>query len=475
LRIAALERTLSEIVRRHESLRTVFPAVDGRPRRVIAPPRPIALPIASLERLPESEREPAALRLVAVRVAQPFDLATGPLLRAGLVRLRAADDGDGEHLLWFSVHHAVTDAWSMEILIREVAELYNAFVDGGRSSLSELPIQVADYAHWQRRWLEGEVLAAQLAFWRRQLGENPPPLVLPGDRPRPPAVTSRGALIPFELPAPLAASIQELSREHGASPFFTLLAAFQALLGRYAGQDRVTVGTPVAGRGRAELEGLIGLFVNTLALGTDLSGDPPFHELVARVRRVTLEALDHQDTPFDKVVDALQKERDPRYHPLVQVLFNYQHGSIGELKLKDLTLRSLDYEITTAKFDLTLGLARSPETLGGSIEYNTDLFDADTITRFIGHYRNLLENVAADPARRLSELAALQEVDRDPRVLAARSTPAKTAAVAPTRPSREDRMATRRQSLSAQRAGLSEAQKALLTKWTRKRGDDNSR
>ncbi|MCP4655911.1 MAG: amino acid adenylation domain-containing protein, partial [bacterium] len=466
LDIAALERTLNEIVRRHESLRTVFPSVDGRPRRVIGPPRTMALPIADLGRLPESERETAARRLVATQVDRPFDLAAGPLLRAGLVRLRRDDGGEEEHLLWFSVHHIVADGWSQEILIREVGILYNAFAGGGRSSLAELPIQLTDYACWQRRWLEGEVLATQLGYWRRHLGENPPPLVVPGDRPRPPAVSSHGALISFELPAALSTSLEAL---HGTTPFFTLLAAFQALLGCYAGRDRVIVGTPVTGRSRTELEGLIGLFVNTLALSTDLSGDPPFQELVARARRVTLEAFDHQDTPFDKVVEALQKARDPRYHPLVQVLFSYLHAPLEELELEGVQLAVEALEITTARFDLTLAMARSAGTLVGSLEYNTDLFDASTIHRIIGHYRSLLENVAADPAGRISELAALQEVARDPRVVAARSAPASAAGAAASRPARRDRMAARRRSVATMRDGLSDAQKSLLAKWTRKR------
>jgi len=450
---AALERGLAEIVRRHESLRTVFPAAAGQPLRRILPPRELTLQRTSLG----GEGGGAVERLLAGELERPFDLAAGPLLRAGLVR-RAAED----HVFWLSMHHIVSDGWSMGVLMSELAALYNAFRRGGPSPLPELPLAYADFACWQRRRLSGEALRAHLDYWRRQLGENPPPLALPTDRPRPATPSAAGARRSFELSAELRAALEALGRQERSTPHVTFLAAFQALLSRYSGQETFLVGTPVAGRNRAEVEDLIGLFVNTLVLRADLTGDPDFRALLARVRQVTLEAYDHQDAPFDKVVEALQKKRDPSRHPLFQVLFDYQDASLAELRLEGLEVSLVPTDSTTAKFELTLGMGVVEGTLIGVVEYATDLFEAATIDRMIGYYKELLDEVAAAPGRPLPELTALKRVARDP-LLAAAKSGAETAADA------RGAVTKRQEEVSRRRAGLSAAQRALLDKWTKRK------
>jgi amino acid adenylation domain-containing protein len=403
----AFERSLDEIVVRHEALRTTFPAVDGQPTQSVAPTLPLALPVIDLRGFSQDERETQSRLLAAEEARRPFNLAKGPLLRVKLLRL-----GEEDHVALLTMHHIVSDGWSMGVLLREVAALYEAYSQGMRSPLDELPIQYADYAVWQREWLSGEVLEAQLAYWRRQLA-GLPILNLPTDHPRPVVQGYRGAAESLQLPASLTDSLKELSQRNGVTLFMTLLAAFQTLLMRHTGQEDVTVGSPVANRGRAELEGLIGLFINTLALRTDLSGDPSFTELLGRVREAALGAYAHQDLPFERLVEELQPERDLGRHPLFQVMMVLQNAPGIAPELPGLKLSELPFENATTKFDLTLALAETGPGLSGYLEYSTELFEEETVRRMLGQYRKLLESVVEDPQAPLSELEVLTEEERE--------------------------------------------------------------
>jgi amino acid adenylation domain-containing protein len=406
LDVEALRRALQEIVRRHEALRTVFRVRDAEPLQVILPPRPLDLPLHDLSSLPAHEREDALRERVREEARRPFDLAAGPLFRATLVRL-----DDEEHALLVSMHHIVSDGWSLGVLHHELEALYGAFSRGEPSPLEALPVQYADYALWQRAYVSGDVLDRQLAWWKAQLSGAPALLELPTDRPRPAVQTYRGARQPFHLDDELRRRLEAVARGEGATLFMVLLAAFQVLLGKYAGVDDVVVGSPIAGRTRAETEGLIGVFVNTLAMRTDLSGDPGFRELVGQVRERTLEAYEHQELPFEKLVEELGIERSLGHTPIYQATFNLQTAG-GELHLDGLTAEPLAVELDAIPFDLMLALWPGESGLEGAIGYATDLFDAATIARFGEHYRTLLEGIAADPGRRLSRLPLLGEAER---------------------------------------------------------------
>jgi len=401
LNVAILEESLNRVIRRHETLRTTFAAVDGQPAQVIAPALALKVPVVDLRELPEAEREAQARRLAMEQARQPFDLARGPLVRVTLLRL----GGEEEHALLMTMHHIICDGWSVGVFIREIAALYEA-VSGRRrpSPLPELPIQYADFALWQRGYLQGEVLEALLAYWKRQLGGSLPVLELPTDRPRPSRRSFRGATQSFTLPEALCSSLKELSRQEGVTLFMTLLAGFKTLLHRYTGQEDILVGSPIAGRSRAEIEGLIGFFVNTLVLRTDLSGDPSFRELLGRVREVTLGAYDHQELPIQTLVEALQPKRGLNRPALVQAAFALHPALMDGLKGEGLTLIPMEIDKGTAQLDLTLFMWEGAEELTGSVEYNTDLFDASTITRMQQHFQTLLEGIVADPGQPLSSL-----------------------------------------------------------------------
>ncbi|HID51927.1 MAG TPA: non-ribosomal peptide synthetase, partial [Anaerolineae bacterium] len=392
LDVAGLQQSLQEIARRHEALRTVFVEENGRPVQRILPDLPIDLPVTDLRHLPEAERESQAQALAVAEAKRPFDLATGPLIRAALLQL--ADD---EYVALLTMHHIISDGWSMGVFIQEMATLYAAFAAGRPSPLPELPIQYADFAHWQREWLQGDALESQLAYWKEQLAGATPFLDLPTDRPRPAIQSANGATETFVLPPELAQQLAELSQTQGATLFMTLLAAFQILLSRYANQTNVSVGTPIANRTQAEIEGLIGFFVNTLVMRTDLSGQPDFTELLARVRETALGAYAHQDLPFEMLVEELQPGRDLSHTPLFQVMFVLDNAPLDGLELPNLTLSPVEADGGTATFDMTLTLRESPDGLLGMWEYNTDLFDRSTIQRMIGHFQTLLEGIAADP------------------------------------------------------------------------------
>ncbi|MFE8605167.1 non-ribosomal peptide synthetase [Archangium violaceum] len=407
LDVAALERALSELVRRHESLRTTFSTQEGQPVQVIAPHGEQSLPVVDLSTLPASEQEDEVRRLSTESALKPFDLGNGPLLRTLLLRLDAQ-----QHVLVITQHHILSDGWSMGVLVREVATLYAAFTQGKPSPLPELPVQYADYAAWQRGWLQGEVLEQQLGWWRQQLADAPRALELPTDRPRPPVQTHNGATSSVQLPLALSQGLKALAQKEGATPFMVLLAAFQVLLSRYSGQDDISVGSPIAGRNRGEVEGLIGFFINTLVLRARVSHQRSFRELLAQVRDTTLGAYAHQEVPFEKLVEELQPERDLSRSPLFQVLFTVQNAPMPEQSLPGLTLRPLALEGNTAKFDLTLGFMDTEQGFAGELEYNTDLYESSTIQHMLGHLRVLLEGIVAAPERKLWELSPLDEAER---------------------------------------------------------------
>lgn len=404
LNIAALERSLNEIARRHEVLRTVVVTRDGHPIQIVSPHRYQSLLPIDLTALPKNEIDGEAARLVAEEAQRPFDLEEGPLARTALLQLGAED-----HVLLLTMHHIITDSWSIGILFRELSILYPGFINGTPSPLPELAIQYADFADWQRRWLSGEVLEQQLQYWREQLRGVPPLMNLPTDRPRPAIGTTRGAHQNCILPESLAEAIRDLSREANATLFMMLLAAFQILLQRYTGQDDICVGTPIAGRRRRETQNLIGFFVNTLAIRGNLSGDPSFRGFLTSLRHTVLEAFSHQDVSFEQVVDMLQPVRDPSYAPLVQTMFVMQNRAGQSLSLPGISLSQMLPYSGQAKFDLALGVRDNAEGMTAVLEYNADLFDAVTINRMLSHFQTLLESIVADPNQRLSELTLVSD------------------------------------------------------------------
>ena len=346
-------------------------------------------------------------RLVTAEAQLPFDLSRGPLLRGTVLRL-----DDAEHVGLLTMHHIVSDGWSTGILVREMATLYVAFSAGGSSPLPALPIQYADFAQWQRQWLQGEVLETQIAYWKQQLAGAPAFIDLPADHPRPGVQTFPGAHQSLVLPKHLREGIRTLGRQEGVTQFMALLAAFAVLLCRYSGQDDMVVGTPIANRNRLETEGLIGFFVNTLALRTDLSGNPGFRELLRRVREVCLGAYAHQDLPFDRLVEELHVTRDLSRNPLFQVMFVLHNASLRTVELPGSTLSAVEGDIDTAHFDLTLEMADTEQGLKATFVYNTDLFDRGTIARMLENFQTLLVAVVADPAQHLSDLPLLCETER---------------------------------------------------------------
>ncbi|HWW76696.1 MAG TPA: condensation domain-containing protein, partial [Pyrinomonadaceae bacterium] len=410
LDVKALGLTCDEIVRRHEALRTTFAAVDGRPVQVIHPPAPVPLPIIDLSDLPAEEWPAQSERLAEEEARRPFDLEGGPLLRVVLVRL-----SEREHVVLFTTHHIVADGWSMGVYVHELVTLYAAYMEGRPSPLPELAVQYADYAVWQRRWLQGEVLEQQVSYWRNQLEGAPSVLELPTDRARPPVQTHRGAHHSFVLPEELTARLRELSRREGVTLFMTLLSGWQLLLSRYSGQDDVVVGTPIANRHRSEVEPLIGFFVNTLALRMRLTPGASFRELLRQAREVTLGAYAHQDLPFEKLVEELQPERSLSHTPIFQVMFALQNAPVGELNLPGLQLRPAERGggEGRALFDLSLSVGEAGGVLRCMLGYNTGLFEAETARRIAGHFERLLDEAAAAPDLPARELQMLGEQERE--------------------------------------------------------------
>ncbi|KAA3658966.1 MAG: amino acid adenylation domain-containing protein, partial [Chloroflexi bacterium] len=405
LDMTVLAQSLNEVIRRHESLRTTINTVDGRPFQNIHPELTITIPVVDISHLIEAEREAQATQLAQEEAKRPFSLATGPLLRATLVRL-----AENDHIILLTVHHIVSDNWSSNVLIQEVAVLYEVFSNGRFSPLPELTIQYADFAHWQRNWLQGDVLDSQLGFWKDQLSSSPALLELPADRPRPAVQTFAGDYLPFTLSAELTHQIKMLCRQEGVTPFMLLLAAFQTLLHRYSGQERINIGSPIANRNRADIEGLIGFFVNTLVFTSDFARTPTFREFLQQVRETALGAYAHQDLPFEMIVDAVQPERNLSHSPLFQAMFVTQNAQQTQQsqQLPDLTIRPVEAHSGTAKFDLTLFMLEDDQ-FSGAWEFNTDLFDRSTIERMVGHFETLLDGIVADPDQPVATLPILTE------------------------------------------------------------------
>jgi amino acid adenylation domain-containing protein len=407
LNVGALQQALDEVVRRHEVLRTTFAIVNDGPAQIIHPDLRIPIDVVDLGDFPAAERWNEAMRRVTEQAWQPFDLEAGPLLRALLLRLEEDD-----HLSILTMHHIISDAWSKSVLVEEISALYDAYLHDQPSPLEELAIQYADFAEWQQQWLTGEVLENQLAYWREQLDGAPSVLNLPTDRPRPAIQSHRGATQAINLAPAVAQALKELSRQENATLFMTLLAGFKALLYHYTGQTDIVVGTPVAGRNQAETEKLIGFFVNTLPLRTDVSDEPSFRELVGRVQEVALGAFAHQELPFEKLVEELNPERSLSYTPLFQVVFAFQSVNTSPHALPGLRLTTPYIENTTAKFDLTFLATEREAGINCSLEYNTDLFDVATITRMLDHLRNLFEAAVANPSQRVGDLPLLSAAEQ---------------------------------------------------------------
>ena len=407
LDVAAFTESVNEIIRRHEILRTRFSDLEGEPMQVIEEPRRLAIPLLDLTHLPEPERAAEVQRLTEREAGRAFDLERAPLLRVTLLKLR-----EDEHIVLLTMHHIISDGWSMSVLLQEVAALYEAYAQGQPTPLPALPIQYADYAVWQREHLQGEVLAGQLAYWKKQLQEAPPVLELPADRPRPAVRSSRGACLSFAVPRKVAAGLRALGRGEGATLFMTLLAAFKVLVYRYTGQSHIVVGTSVAGRNRKELEGLIGFFVNTLVLHTELSHAWSFAEVLRRVKETALGAYAHQELPFERLVEEFQADRSLSYTPLFQVFFSLQNGPRGSKELLGLKTEALGEQSGAAKFDLSLDMMEAGERMGGSFEYNLDLFEAATIKRMSGHFQTLLQSVVNEPQQSIARLPMLTEAER---------------------------------------------------------------
>jgi aspartate racemase len=408
LDVAAMEKALTEIVRRHESLRTTFSGAAGEPAQIIGPPFSVSLPMKDLSRLSPKERDTAELELARENAGMPFDLVRGPLFRVRLIRLTAE-----EHRVFFTLHHIIADGWSIGLLSDEITALYDAFANGRPSPLPELPVQYADYAIWQRGWLSGDVLERQLSYWRRQLSGELPVLEIPADRPRPAVRSQRGAVQKAEFPESLSSRLRALGAAEGATLYMTLMAAFKTLLFRYTGQEDIIVGTAIAGRTRLETEKLIGFFVNTLPMRTRLSPDMPFRELLARERRVALEAFEHQEVPFERLVEELRLRRDLSSTPIVQTMFTLQNTPGSGDGLGGIRLDALEIDNGTSKFDLSLSITEKTRGMAVSFEYSTDLFEKRTVEAFVGHYRSILEGVAADPGQRLSQIPILDAAEKE--------------------------------------------------------------
>ncbi|MEP0858568.1 amino acid adenylation domain-containing protein [Trichocoleus sp. DQ-U1] len=403
----ALEQSLNAIIERHEVLRTAFTTVNGQPVQVITSDLKLTLPLIDLRELPNTEREQAVRQFATAEAQKPFDLTQAPLLRVRLLHL-----SEFEYVVLFTMHHVVSDGWSMGIFIQELATFYKAFSSSNSSPIPELNIQYADFAVWQRQWLQGEVLESQIAYWKKQLGGSLPVLDLPTDRPRPAVQTFQGAEEKFVLSQALIEALTKVGQQQGATLFIVLLAAFKTLLYRYTGQENILVGSPIANRNRAELEGMIGFFANTLVLRTDLSNNPTFKELLGQVREVALGAYSHQDLPFEKLVEVLQPDRDLSRNPLFQVLFALRNVPTQTLELPGVTLSLEEMESQTARFDLVLNLSQESEGLTGVFEYNKDLFDASTVQRMAGHFQTLLESIVFNSDRSISTLPFLTQPER---------------------------------------------------------------
>jgi len=407
LNVDHLSRSLNEIIRRHEALRTTFTTIDTTPVQVIHPSLSLAVPVEDLGALPESEREARAKQIAAEQAREPFDLERGPLFRASLLRLSSQ-----QHVLLLSVHHIICDGWSISIIISELASFYLAFSIRSLPSLPLLLLQYPDYALWQRQWLQAGALSRQLNYWTHQLAGLNPVITLPLDKPRPPVQTFTGASIEHRIGSRVATALKQITRAESATLFMGLLSAYAILLSRYSDQQEVVIGTPVANRTRSEVEGTVGLFVNTLVMRVSVRAEQSYRGLLREVREVALGAYNHQDLPFEKLVEELRPERDLSHSPLFQVAFALQNAPLPPIELPGLSLKPLEVDSEMAKFDLTLSIEETQQGLHAVLQYNTDLFEDATARRMLKHYEVLLEAIVADPDRPLSELPILAQTER---------------------------------------------------------------
>ncbi|ODH00063.1 non-ribosomal peptide synthetase [Nostoc sp. KVJ20] len=407
LDIEILERSLNEIIRRHEILRTTFSAVEGTPVQVISPHATMKLSVVNLQRLSGQEQSQQLQLLATQDQLQPFDLTKGLLLRVTLVQLKSES-----YALLLTMHHIIGDGWSMGVFIKELSSLYRGFLVGEPSPLPELPLQYADFTIWQRQWLQGKVLQTSINYWTQQLADAPPLLELPTDRPRPSVQTFRGWCFSFQLDAKLTASLKELSQKSGTTLFMTLMAAYATLLFRYSGQSDILLGTPIASRNHQDVEGLIGFFVNTLVMRTRLEDNPSFSKLLMQVRSTCMDAYVNQDVPFEQIVEALHIERSLSHSPLFQVMFALQNAAIEQLETPELAVTPLHLDNVNAKVDLTLQMWEQDNCLQGFWQYNTDLFDEDRIARMTGHFQTLLAGIVANPQASVGTLPLLTERER---------------------------------------------------------------
>ena len=403
---AAMSLAFDELARRHESLRTTFTAVDGRPIQVIAPSLTIDIPVDDLTHLPEADREAEALRRLKDEARRPFDLATGPLIRVALAKISAT-----EHVAIVNTHHVISDGWSIGVLVRDMAALYDAYTHGEASQLPPLTIQYADFAAWQRQWLTGDALKKQLDFWTEQLA-GMPNLEIPTDRPRPAIRAGRGGEQVAMLAPALMKSIKALGREEGATTFMALLGSFQILLARYSGQEDVAVGSPIAGRTRSEMEDLIGFFANTIVFRGDLSGDPSFREVLRRAKAAVLTAVAYQDMPFDQLVTALRPVRDTSRTPIFQVMFALQNSPMPPLETPEMAMTPIIVTSDSARADLTLFAFEAEDGLLATLEYDADLFLPETVARMLRHWQTLLDAIIAEPDQPISTLPMLSDEER---------------------------------------------------------------
>lgn len=405
---AALAEALNAIVQRHEALRTTFHLVDGQPVQQVAPTLVLESPVIDLQSLSPEQQIQVVQQQAVAEAQRPFDLSQAPLVRSQLLQL-----AESQHVILLTLHHIVSDGWSMDVLIHELATLYNAFSTGQSIALPDLPIQYVDFAVWQRQRLQGDYLNKLIEYWRNQLEPVTKLATLPTDYPRPSHQSFQGSKYSLKLSATSTEELRTLSQQRGVTLFMTLLAAFQLLLYARVKQPDIRVGTPIANRDRSEVAGLIGFFTNTLVLRTDFSEKPSFLELLQRVKAVALDAYAHQELPFEKLVDELQPERSLIHTPLYQVWFYLQSDPTSSVLVSGLTLQPLDIDIGTAKHDLKLGLWESSEGLKGAFEYRPDLFTVETIARLAQHYTILLEKIVAQPDRSIENLVAdLQNDDR---------------------------------------------------------------
>jgi amino acid adenylation domain-containing protein len=411
LDVDTLRRAFSEITRRHEILRTTFELSNGMPVQVISDPQPFDLPVEELDQTQEDEREIEIKRLAAIEARRPFDLRRGPLMRAKLLRL-----GEQDHVLLFVMHHIISDGWSMGVFVSEMSGLYQAFTNNEPSPLADLPIQYADYASWQQRYLRDEVLENELDFWRTHLAGDIVPLDLPVDRVPQGQRTGRGGQLTFRLSPVVSDSLRALSRRHGTTLFMTLLAAFKTLLHKYSGQDDIVIGAAVAGRTRAETEGLIGLFINMLPLRSQLTGTLTFRELLSHVRSITLAAFTHQTLPLDKIVEAVRPERKANHTPLFQVAFGLQNAAIQPVEVSGLTLTPVSFDLDATRLDLTVWMWETPAGLAASYTYTLDLFEPSTIERMHEHFETLLEAIVANPDEEIALLEFRSRREREEQV-----------------------------------------------------------